>query len=135
MATRHHPLQIKIPPNLPIVYVDRNRIGQVIVNLVQNAVKYSKEGSPITIEAKYSHDQVVIRVIDKGVGIPRRLRDKVFDRFHQIENIVSGRQSQGSFGLSICKDIIEAHGGKIWIESKVGEGSRFSFTLPISSTG
>lgn len=135
MATRHHPLQIKIPPNLPIVCVDRNRIGQVMVNLVRNAAEYSKEGSPITIDAKYSHNQVVVRVIDKGVGIPSRLRDKVFDRFHQIDNIVSGRQSQGSFGLPICKDIIEAHGCKIWIESKVGEGSRFSFNLPISSTG
>jgi two-component system, OmpR family, sensor histidine kinase KdpD len=133
MAARHHPLQIKISPNLPVVCVDRNRIGQVIVNLVRNAAKYSTDGSPVTINAKYLHNQVIVRVIDKGVGIPFRLCDKVFDRFHQIDNIVSGRQSQGSFGLSICKDIIEAHGCKIWVESKIGEGSRFSFNLPVST--
>jgi signal transduction histidine kinase len=135
MATRHHPLQIKMSSNLPLVCVDRDRIGQIIVKLVRNAVKFSKEGSPVTIEAKYLHNQVIVRVSDKGVGIPFRIRDKVFDRFHQIDNMVSGQPSQGSFGLCLCKDIIEAHGCKIWVESKVGEGSRFSFNLPISAAG
>lgn len=133
IATRHHHLQIQIPPDLPKVYVDGNSIGQVIVDLVQNAVKYSREGCPVIIEAIHSQDKVIIRVIDNGVGIPRRLCDKVFDRFNQVENIVNGRQSQDNRGLYSCKNIVESHGGKIWVESKIGEGSKFSFTLPISS--
>ncbi len=130
VVTRHHRLQIKMPAHLPKVFVDKRRIGQVILKLVQNAVKYSKEGSPVVVEAKHSRDQVIICVSDQGVGIPAQLVDKVFDRFYQVENIVGGHRTGISDGLSICREIIEAHGCKIWVESKIGEGSQFSFTLP-----
>ncbi len=133
MINRHHPVKQNISPRLPPVYVDQRRIAQVILNLVQNAAKYSREGRPISIEAKYYRQQVIICVIDKGVGIPAQLQDKVFDRFYQVENIMAGYQSRNDIGLSICRGIVEAHSGKIWVESKVGEGSQFCFTLPIKN--
>jgi len=131
---RHHPLHLKISPRIPRVSVDKTRIGQVILDLVQNSSKFSREGSPIYIEAKYSQEQVIVSIIDKGIGIPNHLQGKVFDRFYQIENIVTGRKTRNDIGLSICRGIVEAHGCKIWVDSRIGEGSRFSFTLPISET-
>lgn len=122
-----------IPFDLPPVFVDEMRIGQVLTNLIENAIKYSPEGCDIVIEARPIRDDVVISVIDKGAGIPYELIDKVFDRFYQTESIVTGRKSGTGLGLSICRGIIEAHGGRIWVESKLGEGSNFSFSLPIDN--
>ncbi len=132
IITRHHCLQLKIQPGLPAVWIDRERIEEVILNLVKNATKYSKESKPVILEAKYSHQQVMVSIIDNGVGIPARLVDKVFDRFYQVENIVSGLCERNSIGLAACRGIIEAHGCKIWVESRVGSGSRFNFTLPVN---
>ncbi len=133
--TEHHQLGVKVPSGLPPVFVDEARIGQVLTNLVGNATKYSKEGSPITIEAQLADDQIIVSVADRGVGIPPELLDRLFDRFYQTESIVTGRKSGTGLGLSICRGIVEAHGGKIWVESKVGEGSRFSFSLSVSKGG
>ncbi len=128
---QHHQLEVIVPSELPSVFVDQMRIGQVLTNLVENAAKYSVEGTPITIEAQLAGDNINISVTDRGQGIPAELLDKVFDRFYQAESIVSGRKSGTGLGLSICKGIIEYHGGRIWVESKLGEGSKFSFSLPV----
>ena len=129
--TEHHQLQVLIPSGLPSVFVDQMRIGQVLTNLVENATKYSSEGSPITIEAQLTGDQINVSVTDRGQGIAPELLGRVFDRFYQAESIVTGRKSGTGLGLSICRGILEAHGGKIWVESEVGKGSKFSFSLPV----
>lgn len=130
VLTEHHQLRIHTPSKLPRVFVDIMRIGQVITNLVENATKFSPKSSEITIEAKSGNNGVIISVADKGEGIPSELIDMLFDRFFQADSIASGYKSGTGLGLSICKGIIEAHGGEIWVESKVGEGSIFSFSLP-----
>jgi len=117
--------------DLPSVFVDEMRIGQVLTNLVENAVKFSAEGTQITIEAQPDDDQVNIIVTDEGIGIPIESQSKLFDRFYQAESIVTGRKHGTGLGLSICKGIIEAHGGRIWVASKMGEGAKFGFTLPV----
>jgi len=130
--TEHHQLQMIIPAGLPSVFVDEMRIGQVLTNLVENATRYSSKGSQITIEAQLSGEQVIISVTDRGAGIPPGLVDRVFDRFYQAESIATGRKGGTGLGLSICRGIVETLGGKIWVESKVGKGSKFSFSLPVS---
>jgi len=110
------------------------RIGQILINLVENAVKYSKKGSQITIEAQPADDKIIVSVADRGKGIPCELLDRVFDRFYQVESAVPGQRNGTGLGLSICRGIIEAHSGEIWVKSKVGKGSKFSFSLPVSKS-
>jgi K+-sensing histidine kinase KdpD len=131
LICRRHPLQIKSPGKLPVIYVDRDRIGQVLLNLVQNAVRYSKEGSPVKITTRCTAEKVITSVIDHGVGIPPGLRSVIFDRLSPLKNLKPENPEQTVSGLSLCRDIIEAHGGKIWVRSRVGQGSRFSFVLPV----
>ena len=130
--TEYHPLKVIAPKNLPAVLVDEMRIGQILTNLVENATKFSQKGKPIIIEAEPSKKWVTISITDHGMGIPPELLDKIFDRFYQTDNVVSGRKTGTGLGLSICRGIVEAHGGKMWVESKVGDGSKFSFTLPVA---
>jgi two-component system sensor histidine kinase KdpD len=129
--TEHHELRTVVPDGLPLVFVDEMRIGQVLTNLVENSIKYSRAGSPITIEAQRDGNQVIVSVTDQGEGITAEFLPKVFDRFYQVKGVVSGRKKGVGLGLSICRGIVEAHGGEIWAESWVGEGSRFSFSLPV----
>ena len=129
--TKNHQLQIQVARELPSLFVDRRRIGQVLTNLVENAAKYSQEGTGITIEAQLKGDEILISVTDRGEGIAPESLEMVFDRFYQAESIVTGRKSGTGLGLSICRGIVEAHGGEIWVESKLGEVSRFSFSLPV----
>ena len=105
------------------------RVGQVVTNLVENAVKHSSPGSKIAIEAQRQEDHLVINVIDKGEGIAPEILPKLFDRFYQAESIVASGRIGTGLGLSICKGIVEAHAGRIWVESKPGEGATFSFSL------
>ncbi len=126
-----HRMKVEIARGLPLLFIDRARIGQVLVNLVENAVKYSPAASIITIGVRGSRTAVTISVSDRGVGIPAQLYDKVFDRFFQAERIVSGKKSGTGLGLSICKGIVEAHGGSIRLESEPGRGSTFSFSIPV----
>ncbi|MDP2920348.1 MAG: PAS domain S-box protein [Dehalococcoidia bacterium] len=129
LASRHR-LEYVTGENLPRLYVDEMRIGQVISNLVDNAVKHSPAGSVITISAYAGEGEVIISVTDRGEGIPVAYLEKIFDRFVQVESIVAGRKGGTGLGLSICRGIVENHGGKIWVESKSGKGSKFSFSLP-----
>jgi len=130
ILTEHHRLQVIASPELPPVFIDQMRIGQVLTNLVENAAKYSREGNEITVEAQLAGGEITVSVTDRGEGIAPELLGRVFDRFYQAESIVTGRKSGTGLGLSICRGIVESHGGRIWVESKLGEGSRFSFTLP-----
>jgi signal transduction histidine kinase len=133
--TERHKLQVVFPAEVPPVFVDKMRIGQVLTNLVENAAKYSKKGSQISIGAKPSDDMVIVSVTDRGEGIPPELLDRVFDRFYQGKNSIASRGDGIGLGLSISRAIVESHSGKIWAESEVGKGSKFSFSLPISEKG
>jgi two-component system sensor histidine kinase KdpD len=128
--TEHHKLILEIPEHLPSVFIDLTYIGQVITNLVENAVKYSPNGGEIIVTASTADDFLTVSVTDQGEGIPSGDEEKVFDRFFQAENIVAGKKKGTGLGLSICKGIIEAHGGRIWVENVPEKGARFSFHIP-----
>ncbi|HEY3134109.1 MAG TPA: PAS domain-containing sensor histidine kinase [Gemmatimonadaceae bacterium] len=120
-------LDVKIEDDLPKVMADRERIQQTISNLVGNAIKFSSGGGRIVVRARKDSDAVVISVLDTGRGIAADQLPRVFDRYWQSSR--TDRQGAG-LGLAIAKGIVETHGGRIWIESKPGEGTNASFTLP-----
>jgi len=120
-------LRIDAPPDLPEVCVDRDRVLQVIENLLGNAVKFSPRAAPVVARARLADGEVVFEIVDEGPGIPRELLPHVFDRFWQASS--ADRRGVG-LGLTIASAIVAAHGGRIWVESALGEGTTFSFTLP-----
>lgn len=129
-----HRLVLKLPKRLPKVYIDARRIRQVVDNLIDNATKYSQPGTEVTIKAKKTEAELIISVSDQGAGIPEENLDRVFDRMYRVEQEQSANQPGGiGLGLSICQSLIEAHNGKIWIESKVGEGTTCFFSLPLAT--
>jgi PAS domain S-box-containing protein len=123
-------LRLSAAPDLPMVSVDRERIRQALSNLIGNSVKFSPAGSVIDLRAERRDGEVVISVSDSGPGMNEEQLSHAFDRFWQSRR--TDREGAG-LGLTITRGIIEAHGGRIWAESKVGEGSTFRFTLPIAS--
>ena len=116
---------------IPKVNVDEMRIKEVITNLLSNAIKFTEKGS-ITIEAKREGDCVLVKVTDTGIGIPKDKIKNLFKKFYQVDSSLSRRYGGTGLGLSITKQIVEAHGGKIGVESEVGKGSTFWFTIPIN---
>jgi two-component system phosphate regulon sensor histidine kinase PhoR len=120
------------PPGLPPVRGDATRLGQVVVNLVHNAVKFSPDGGEITIRTTASDGQVVTSVEDHGIGIPRAARDRVFERFYKVDRARLRAEAGGGtgLGLAIARHVVEQHGGRIWVESREGVGSTFAFALP-----
>lgn len=131
VITRDHQLQASMPPALPLVPADPRRVRQVVRNLVDNAVKYSPGGGPITIVVGLAVDSLEIRVSDQGLGIEPNDLDRIFDRFYQVDSASTRKVGGSGLGLSICKAIVEAHSGRIWAESELGIGSSFYFTLPL----
>jgi two-component system, chemotaxis family, sensor kinase Cph1 len=121
-------LEVDLPSLLPSILGDRQRILQVLTNLVGNAIKFTEKGGQVRIEARRMDDAVCCSVADTGVGIPADQVDHVFERYWKGK--AEGREGTG-LGLYIAKGIVEAHGGRIWVESRVGQGSRFSFTVPL----
>jgi NtrC-family two-component system sensor histidine kinase KinB len=120
-------LKIKMEKNLPKINADPNKIIWVMTNLISNALRYVKAGGQIEIRAEKEESKVRFSVIDDGPGIPPEYHSKIFQKFVKVE----GREEGGTgLGLAICKEIVNAHGGTIWVESVRGEGSTFIFTLP-----
>jgi K+-sensing histidine kinase KdpD len=112
------------------VTADRELIRRVIGNLLNNAMKYSPRGAEVRIEVENQPEQTVVAVIDRGEGIPEEYHSKIFEKFAQVDVKKSGHKADRGLGLTFCKMVIEAHGGRIWLESKPGVGSRFYFSLP-----
>ncbi len=139
-------LKKEVALNLPEIMGDADKLTQVLVNLVSNAIKYTPEGGEIFVRATWidkfktpisaitslpQQDFVLIEVKDTGTGIPREELESVFDKFHQVEKSLAGKKPGTGLGLPICKRLVEAHQGKIWVESELGRGSRFMFVLPM----
>jgi signal transduction histidine kinase len=120
-------LQIEVPPKLPDLWADRDRVMQVFENLVGNALKFTAPGGRITIGAKPRDGEVLFWVADTGAGVPAHEVEHLFERFWQARK--TDRNGAGS-GLPIAKGIVEAHGGRIWVESKIGAGTTVLFTVP-----
>lgn len=131
ILTQKQNLIMQIPINLPLVNVDAKRIAQVIVNLVRNASTYSPQGTEINISANIRGRFMQINVSDQGPGIPPLEYKKVFQAFRRGIKIENGSTQGAGLGLAICKGLIEAHGGHIWIKKKSTSGATFSFTIPL----
>ncbi|MEO0683886.1 MAG: hybrid sensor histidine kinase/response regulator, partial [Cyanobacteria bacterium J06649_11] len=129
-TTKNLELIRNIEPELPQIVGDGDRLMQVLINLISNAVKFTDEGS-ITCGAKVIENNIVVTVIDTGSGISQEDQPKVFDKFKQVGEIFTDKPQGTGLGLPICKQIIEHHGGHIWVESDSGRGSTFLFSLPI----
>jgi PAS domain S-box-containing protein len=115
---------------LPKVNIDSEKITWVINNLISNALKFTKSGGEVTVDTFVNQDKMCICVSDTGIGIPEEYREKIFDRFVQVKDDSNEYEGTG-LGLAIAKEIVEAHGGEIWCESSLNEGSAFTFTLPL----
>jgi signal transduction histidine kinase len=121
----------EVPENIPELLMDSERIGQVITNLVENAMKATPAGGSVMVSAEVSESEVRVHVADTGVGIPPDQQQKIFSRFYRLEDKSSKHGAHLGLGLSICQQIVEGHNGRIWVESEAGKGSRFTFTLPL----
>lgn len=132
-ATHHH-LHVEITDNLPQVYVDADRLHQVLANLLSNAMKFSPKGGRIAIRARQVEDSVVVEVADPGVGIPPDMIPRLFQKFYRVDNRETRSIGGTGLGLALVKDIITAHGGQVWVESQLNEGSSFFFSLPITTS-
>ncbi len=130
--TTRHEIRVEFPPDFPPIPGDERRLGQVLSNLLSNAIKYSPNGGTITLGGEVATDAVRVWVSDQGVGLRPGQQEMIFDRFYRADNALT-RETQGvGLGLYIVRSIIEAHGGRIWAESEPGEGTTFTFELPLS---
>ena len=139
-------LQVDLPPELPQVAVDEDLVTRVLVNLLDNAIKFSPQGGAVRVTTDgvsatptfeesseiTSQHYISVSVTDMGPGIPEEYREKIFEKFIQIEEQESRRGRGSGLGLTFCKLVVEAHGGRIWVESHVDQGSTFTFTLPVA---
>ena len=132
--TKHLGWQVEIPPDLPVVEIDPDRIASAVENLVTNAIKYTPSGGTITIGSAVEETEVFIRVRDNGSGIGIEEQEKIFEPFYRGNQGKRFKQGMG-LGLSIARDIVEAHGGQISLESEPGKGSTFTIRLPLVRTG
>jgi len=126
------PVQTRIPRDLPMVKVDAVMMEQVLVNLIENALKYTPAGSELEIAAEASPRETTITVADRGPGIPAGQEERLFDKFYRAAP--ERAQSGVGLGLTICRAMVEAHGGRIWAENRPGGGAMFRFTLPVDET-
>ncbi|HZA51198.1 MAG TPA: ATP-binding protein, partial [Myxococcaceae bacterium] len=125
-------LRTELPADLPSLEVDPDAIAGAVLNLLQNAFKYTGDDKQIAVRARAARRAVVIEVEDNGVGIPPRDRKRIFERFYRVDNLLTRRTAGSGLGLAIARRIVEAHGGKIHVRSEFGKGSCFSIQLPIS---
>ena len=121
-------VEVAVPDRLPLVSADAERVQQILVNLLANAVRFTPPGGKVQVSVSLEKDYVLVRVADTGVGIPADLVPKIFDPYEQAHQ---GRGGSG-VGLTVVRSLVEAHGGRVWVESDEGRGSRFTFTLRVA---
>ena len=123
-------LRVRLPPKLPLVRGDERRIIQVVSNLLENATKFTEKGR-ITVDARQEWSNVSVKVEDTGIGIAKKHMPKLFKKFFQVDSSIKRAAGGTGLGLAICEEIIEAHKGKMWVESWPGVGSAFNFSIPV----
>jgi NtrC-family two-component system sensor histidine kinase KinB len=126
-----------LPSNLPMVEIDNEKIGRVLINILDNALKFAPVGGQVTLRAVHQNGErgnvLLCSVSDTGPGIPKEFQEKIFDRFTQVRSQTAHPGQRGTgLGLAFCKLVVEAHNGRIWVESEPGKGSTFYFTLPVA---
>ena len=129
-----HAIVLNLTNRLPMMDIDARRIRQVLDNLIDNAFKYSEEGTEIVVSARRMEQELLISVADQGIGIPAEDLERVFDRMYRIEQRLTPEIGGAGLGLAICRGLVMAHDGRIWVESELEKGSTFYFTLPIETT-
>jgi two-component system sensor histidine kinase KdpD len=125
-------IRTSLQADLPPVQLDYLYIDQVLTNLLENATRYTPAGSPIDISTEVKNNYVLVSIADRGPGIPAGERERIFDKFYRV--LTNQRDTRGSgLGLAVCRGLIEAHGGRIWVEARESGGVLFRFTLPLKS--
>jgi two-component system phosphate regulon sensor histidine kinase PhoR len=124
-------LSVKLPERLPDIAADRPRLTEVLQNLLDNAIQYTPSGGQIRVSAAADGNEVTFTVSDTGIGIPRSDQPRIFERFYRVDVARSREVGGTGLGLAIAKHLVEAQGGRIWVESEVGRGSQFHFTVPV----
>ena len=124
---------MKAARELPLVHADPVRLEQILTNLLSNAIRFTPEGGQITLTCWREGQTVACSVRDTGVGIPPEDLPRVFDKFHQVRSTRTAKTKGTGLGLTIVKHLVEAHGGRIGVESVVGEGTAFTFAVPVSA--
>lgn len=128
----NHSLVVTSPSNIPPILGDSELLHQALGNLISNAIKYSPEGSKVVLDARHEGDTVTLLVKDDGIGIPSESRDRIFDMFYRVDD-ASRRKTVGTgLGLALVKEIVSAHNGRVWVESRLGQGSTFYISLPVA---
>jgi signal transduction histidine kinase len=125
-------VETDISPTTPDVPGDQQQLSWVMTNLVSNALRYTPENGKVIIHSEIENDSVRISVADSGRGIPADAIEMIFDKFVQVKQATDSMPGSVGLGLAIAKEVVEAHGGRIWVESIVGKGSTFHFTIPRS---
>jgi PAS domain S-box-containing protein len=128
-VAKSHEMSVKLAKNMPKILIDINMIRRVMINLLENAIKYTPSGGQITVHARRKGKQIIVRVQDTGPGVARDDQQRIFEKF--IRASLADRPKGLGLGLSFCKLAIEAHGGRIWVDSEPGKGSNFYFRLPV----
>jgi len=126
-----HALHLELPDDPLPCWADRDRLGEVMENLIMNAVKYSPDGGPVRVTAQRQGETVIVTVADKGLGIEDKDANRLFRPFSRVRNKRTAGIEGSGLGLYICERIVRAHGGRLWVESRPGQGSAFSFSLPL----
>jgi two-component system OmpR family sensor kinase len=123
-------LRTDITEGLPEIEADGRRMEQAVANLLDNALNHTPSGGTVTIAVSPDKDGVLVSVADTGEGIPAEHLPYIFERFYRVDDARSRKTGGAGLGLAIAKQMVELHGGRIWVESEAGKGSKFSFTLP-----
>jgi signal transduction histidine kinase len=126
---KNHELTVSIAPDLPLIEIDVDMIRRVTINLLENAIKYTRSGGQVSIKAEVQSGEIVVSVQDNGPGISVQNQQRLFEKFSRIHH--EGRPKGLGLGLAFCRLAVNAHGGKIWLESEEGQGSTFIFSLPL----
>lgn len=134
LAPRQQSLDIEVEEGLPLVHADKAKVSEVLLNLLSNATKSTPDGGKLKIEAVREDNWCRVSVIDNGIGIKKEDQEQIFEPFYQLDNPLTKEKSGTGLGLTLVKQIVEKHGGRIWVESEYGKGSRFTFTLPLTIT-
>lgn len=128
-----HPFQFAVQAPLPLVHADPNRVRQVLRNLLSNAIKYTPGGGTVSVGARREGEEVLVWITDRGIGIPAEALPKLFTKFFRVDNAATRQIGGTGLGLALVKEILTAHQGRVWVESTLGKGSTFFFTLPLAA--